>query len=247
MPGNTPFNREFLSQLQRLKIRTRRNFLGSRQGLHTTNRKGQGMEFADYRGYVAGDDYRHIDWGLYGRSDRLYIREFREEQDLSVSILLDASGSMAVPELKFQFARDLALSLAYVSVFSGDTARIVPMKGAPMKGAPMKGAPVKGAATKGAPAGGRASEAPVPPSPALPRFRTARAVRAAMHKLNALQAEGEVPDGHLCSGSARKRKARWQVFSHLGFLLSGRRSLRRTRCCSHEKLRAFTSAGCLPV
>ncbi len=118
-----PFTPSFFRRLQQLKIRTRRSFLGSRQGSHLSKRKGQGLEFSDYRPYAPGDDYRHIDWGVYGRTDRVYVREFREEQDLNVLVVLDTSASMGYPqgERKFESARDLALSLGYVALTDGDS------------------------------------------------------------------------------------------------------------------------------
>jgi len=118
-----PFTPTFFRRLQALKIHTRRSFLGSRQGSHISNRRGHGLEFAEFRPYTAGDDFRHIDWGIYGRSDRLYIREFRDEQDLNVAVILDTSASMAHPagESKFELARDVALSLGYIALSDGDT------------------------------------------------------------------------------------------------------------------------------
>ncbi len=118
-----PFTPKFLSRLQQLKIRTRRSFLGSRQGIHESIRRGQGLEFSDFRPYVPGDDYRHIDWGVYGRSDRLYVKQFRAEQDLNVLIMLDTSESMRFPlgERKFELARDVALALGYIALIDGDS------------------------------------------------------------------------------------------------------------------------------
>jgi uncharacterized protein (DUF58 family) len=116
------FTPAFFVKLQQLKIYTRRSYLGSRQGAHISKRRGHGLEFADYRTYVAGDDYRHIDWGVYGRTDRLYIKEFREEQELQTLFLVDSSASMGCPESKFATARDLAISLAYVALSNGDSA-----------------------------------------------------------------------------------------------------------------------------
>lgn len=117
------FTPSFFRRLQQLKIRTRRSFLGSRQGSHLSHRKGQGLEFSDYRQYAPGDDFRHIDWGVFGRTDRLYVREFREEQDLNVMVVLDCSSSMAYPEgeKKFELARMIALALGYVALTDGDT------------------------------------------------------------------------------------------------------------------------------
>ena len=118
-----PFTPTFLARLQQLKIRTRRSFLGSRQGSHESIRRGQGLEFSDFRPYVPGDDFRHIDWGVYGRTDRLYVKQFRAEQDLNVLVMLDTSASMALPsgEGKFELARDLALALGYITLVDGDT------------------------------------------------------------------------------------------------------------------------------
>jgi uncharacterized protein (DUF58 family) len=118
-----PFTPSFFRRLQQLKIRTRRTFLGSRQGSHLSLRKGHGLEFADFRPYAPGDDFRHIDFGVYGRTDRLYVRQFREEQDLNVIVLLDTSASMGFPadQGKFILARDLALALGYIALTDGDT------------------------------------------------------------------------------------------------------------------------------
>ncbi len=117
------FQPRFLRKLQQLKIHTRRSMLGSRQGAHLSLRRGHGLEFADFRPYAPGDDFRHIDWGVYGRTDRLYVRQFREEQDLNIIILLDTSASMAHPAGtgKFKLARDIALALGYVALTDGDT------------------------------------------------------------------------------------------------------------------------------
>jgi len=98
-----PFSPSFYRRLQQLKIRTRRSFLGSRQGSHLSPRKGQGLEFSEFRPYTPGDDYRYIDWGVYGRTDRVFIRQYREEQDLNVMVMLDASASMAYPEDEGKF------------------------------------------------------------------------------------------------------------------------------------------------
>jgi len=116
------FSPRFFLKLQQLKIHSRRSYLGTRQGSHISKKRGHGLEFADYRSYVPGDDFRHIDWGVYGRTDRLYLREFREEQELQILFLVDPSGSMAHPKEKFEMARALSVALAYVALSNGDTA-----------------------------------------------------------------------------------------------------------------------------
>ena len=97
--------------------------LGSRQGSHRSIRRGHGLEFSDFRPYSAGDDIRQIDWNVYGRTDRLYVREYREERDLNVVLLIDTSASMGYPvgENKFEFARRLALALGYIGLADGDS------------------------------------------------------------------------------------------------------------------------------
>ena len=124
---NSPFTDDFFRRLQSLKIHTRRAFLGSRQGAHSSIRKGHGLEFSDFRPYAKGDDFRHIDWAVYGRTDRLYVRQFREEQDLNVVIAIDTSASMGHPEgeKKFEMAKNLALALSYIALTDGDTISMV--------------------------------------------------------------------------------------------------------------------------
>lgn len=107
-------------------MRARRAYLGTRQGGHLSPKRGHGIEFSDYRQYELGDNPRHIDWGLFGRTERLYVKRFQEEQDLQVLIALDASASMgSVPEdLKWERSLDIALSLSYIALMSQDTVRL---------------------------------------------------------------------------------------------------------------------------
>ena len=111
-----PFTPRFLSQLETLRLRTRKEFLGSHTGSYSSPRRGTSLEFADYRRYAPGDDLRYLDWGIYARSDRLYIKLFREEVDLFAYVFIDASASMAFPSLneKFLPASHIALAIAYV-------------------------------------------------------------------------------------------------------------------------------------
>jgi hypothetical protein len=89
------------------------------------------LEFSDFRHYSLGDDFRYIDWGLYGRTDKLYIKLFKEEEDLLTYIFLDASRSMAYPasDKKFEAAVSIALALAYVALSSGDRVMLRLMAG----------------------------------------------------------------------------------------------------------------------
>ena len=123
------FTPQYLAQLELLKIHSRRAYLGSRQGGHVSLKRGHGLEFSDFREYELGDSPRHIDWGLYGRTDKLYVKRFQEEQDLPVLIILDSSASMnAIPsDAKWEFACNLTLSLTYVGLIQQDTVTIAPL------------------------------------------------------------------------------------------------------------------------
>ncbi|MCB0318216.1 MAG: DUF58 domain-containing protein, partial [Bdellovibrionales bacterium] len=116
------FTPSYLKSLELLKFKSRRAYLGLREGGHASIKRGHGIEFADYRKYELGDDPRHIDWGVYARSDRLYLKRFREERDLSLLLMLDATNSMFVPaeDSKWEYARDIALTLAYIALSQQD-------------------------------------------------------------------------------------------------------------------------------
>jgi uncharacterized protein (DUF58 family) len=122
----TPFTPEFLTQLETLRLRTRKEFLGSHPGSYSSPRRGTSLEFADYRRYAPGDDLRYLDWGIYARSDRLYVKLFREEVDLFAYIFIDGSASMAFPtrEDKFIPATHVALALAYVILANQDHVKL---------------------------------------------------------------------------------------------------------------------------
>src|SRR5918911_2134331 len=111
-----PFTPEFLTQLETLRLRTRKEFLGSHTGSYSSPRRGTSLEFADYRRYSPGDDLRYLDWGIYARSDRLYVKLYREEVDLFAYMFIDGSASMGFPSVNAKFgpASDIAAALAYV-------------------------------------------------------------------------------------------------------------------------------------
>lgn len=120
------FTPKFLARLETLHIRSRRRFLGSRPGSHLSLRRGAGIEFADHRHYTPGDDLRYIDWTLYSRTDRFYVKLFQEEEELYTYLFLDASASMAYPEQDQKFARacDITLALAYVVLTGADAVKL---------------------------------------------------------------------------------------------------------------------------
>ncbi len=121
------FTPKYLRMLNLFRLHARKAFLGTRQGGHLSPKRGHGIEFSDYRQYELGDNPRHIDWGLYGRTERLYVKRFQEEQDLQVLIAVDASASMAAApqDLKWDRAREIALSLGYIALMSQDAVSMV--------------------------------------------------------------------------------------------------------------------------
>ncbi len=111
-----------LRSLGLLTLRSRRALLGVTQGIHVSLKRGHGIEFSDYRNYQPGDNPRDIDWNLYARSDRMYVKTFNEEQNLAVYIIVDGSRSMrcSIGEDKWSFAASLALGIAYVALSQRD-------------------------------------------------------------------------------------------------------------------------------
>src|SRR6267142_5374834 len=85
---------QLLAQLERLELVSRKVFRGRMKGERKSKRKGQSVEFADFRQYVPGDDLRFIDWNLFARMERLYLKLFLEEEDLHFFALVDTSASM---------------------------------------------------------------------------------------------------------------------------------------------------------
>jgi uncharacterized protein (DUF58 family) len=132
-----PFTPKFLSQLETLRLRTRKEFLGGQSGSYASPRRGTSLEFADYRRYAPGDDLRYLDWGIYARSDRLYVKLFREEVDLFVYVFIDASASMAFPSAREKFipASHIAAALSYVVLANQDHVKIHLLGGASGAGA----------------------------------------------------------------------------------------------------------------
>ncbi len=109
-------NPEVLARLTRLDLKAKLVVEGFMSGLHSSPYKGFSQEFADYRQYMPGDEPKRIDWRVFGRSDRFYIKEYQEETNLRAYILLDKSGSMGYGKkiTKLEYAKYLSASLAYM-------------------------------------------------------------------------------------------------------------------------------------
>ncbi|QBD81821.1 DUF58 domain-containing protein [Ktedonosporobacter rubrisoli] len=127
MPENNgqarfPLDATVLQRLDNLTLLTRRSMATGRPGRRRSPMAGSSMEFADYRRYAPGDDFRRIDWRAYARLERLFLRVFEAEENITVTILIDCSGSMqhGTPA-KIELAQKLAAALAYVALKSEDS------------------------------------------------------------------------------------------------------------------------------
>lgn len=115
------FDAAFLKKLELLTLSARRAMAGQTRGEQRSTRHGSSVEFADYRQYTPGDDYRRIDWNAYARFDNVFLKLFREEEDLNLHVMVDASASMdfGLPS-KFNYARKVAGALAYIALHNTD-------------------------------------------------------------------------------------------------------------------------------
>lgn len=121
------FDEEFLRKLEYLHVVSRKAFTGTLRAERKTRKVGSGIEFADHRKYTLGDDFRYIDWNVYGRVDKLLLRLFEEEEDLHIYVLLDVSRSMLIGEpLKLHYAMKVAAALTYIGLANLDRVGIVP-------------------------------------------------------------------------------------------------------------------------
>src|ERR1700723_429482 len=93
-PNQPLLEPKFLARLEQLELVSRKIFMGRMKGERRSKKKGQSVEFADYRNYVIGDDLLFLAWNLYARLDRLFLRLFMEEEDLHFYVLIDNSLSM---------------------------------------------------------------------------------------------------------------------------------------------------------
>jgi uncharacterized protein (DUF58 family) len=118
---------ELLRRLEQFQLLASRRAKSSARGERRSRARGQSVEFADHRNYVPGDDFRYLDWNLYGRLEKLFLKLYEEERELPVRIFLDASESMTFGEpRKFDFARQIAAAIGYVALCGFDRVSVVP-------------------------------------------------------------------------------------------------------------------------
>ncbi|MCA9248930.1 MAG: DUF58 domain-containing protein [Planctomycetales bacterium] len=124
------FDPETLAKIQGLQLRARHIVEGYVSGLHRSPYHGYSIEFAEHREYVPGDDLRYVDWKVFGKTDKVYLKQYEEETNLISYVLLDTSESMAYrgPDAamsKLDFAKCLAASLAYLVLQQQDSVGLV--------------------------------------------------------------------------------------------------------------------------
>jgi uncharacterized protein (DUF58 family) len=111
----------FLHKLEQLELVSRKIFVGRMKGERKSKRRGSSVEFAEHRNYAFGDDLRHIDWNVYGRLDKLFVKLFHEEEDLHVYTLLDTSESMDFgTPTKLRYGKQVAAALAFIGLVNHD-------------------------------------------------------------------------------------------------------------------------------
>jgi uncharacterized protein (DUF58 family) len=151
-PADTPRPRsiddllgpELMARLDRLDVLSRKVFSGKLPGERRSRRRGSSVEFDDYRNYIAGDDLRRIDWNVYARLDRFFIKLFREEEDQALILVIDASASMdAGSPSKLVLALRLAMSLGYIGLVNHQRV-VAAVVGAPGRPALQQLAPLRG-------------------------------------------------------------------------------------------------------
>ncbi len=130
MPGDLLLEPEFLRKLETLSLLSRRMVQSGLRGERRSSTLGRGVEYADYRSYQAGDDYRYIDWNIFSRLDRLFVKLFSEEEDINVHLLVDQSRSMAFPPApvrpsKLQYAARVAAAIGYIGLVNLDRVSVV--------------------------------------------------------------------------------------------------------------------------
>lgn len=133
----------FLKKLEALSLASRRVFAGQTKGERRSTKRGSSIEFADFREYTHGDDLRYVDWKAYGRLEKLFLKLFVEEEDLSIHLLVDTSGSMEFGQpSKALYARRLAAALGYLALSEYDRVLLASFSGSlgeahpPLRGKP---------------------------------------------------------------------------------------------------------------
>src|SRR5512139_2076290 len=129
MADDKLFDEKSRRNFEELTLVSTRVRVGAMKGERRSTKRGTSIEFADYRDYVRGDDLRRLDWNIYARLARPFIKLLEEEEDLAVHVLLDSSRSMDYGEAeqhKFRYPQRLAAALCYITLAAGDRLTVTP-------------------------------------------------------------------------------------------------------------------------
>ena len=136
---------DFLRKIERLSLVAKRVFPGQLRGERRSTKRGSSVEFADYRNYTIGDDFRRVDWNVYARLEKLFLKLFVEEEDLHVYILIDASRSMDIlspskdgSPSKLLYAKRIAAALSYIALGNLDRVGLAALHGSGSETLPPK-------------------------------------------------------------------------------------------------------------
>src|SRR5919107_194704 len=126
----TVFDEGLLRQLERLQLIMKAPVRGGLKGGRRSVKRGQSVEFADFRDYALGDDLRQLDWNVLARLEKLFVKLYVEEEDITIHFLLDASASMAAGHpSKLVFAKRAAAALGYIGLASEDRVAVTALVG----------------------------------------------------------------------------------------------------------------------
>lgn len=120
----TAIDAELLDAIDRLRLLGRQVAFGALAGMHRSSRRGQSIEFNEHKVYTPGDDVRHIDWRAFAKTDRFHVKQFEDETNLTLELLVDHSGSMDYASesrsTKLDYARQIAAALSYLALRQAD-------------------------------------------------------------------------------------------------------------------------------
>ncbi|MBC7792942.1 MAG: DUF58 domain-containing protein [Clostridia bacterium] len=129
MTSSYELSPQLLSDIETLQVAARNIVAGALAGAHRSNRRGSSIEFSEHKLYTPGDEIRHIDWRAYAKTDRYHVKQFEDETNISLELLIDSSASMAFAaedrKPKLEYARTLGAALCYLALRQGDASGLV--------------------------------------------------------------------------------------------------------------------------
>ncbi|MBS4198781.1 DUF58 domain-containing protein [Bacillus sp. FJAT-49732] len=133
------FSHEFLARLRKLRLVVDSKRTGVQKGIRRSHKFGSSLEFSDFRTYQPGDDVRLVDWNVYGRTRRHYIKRYLDEQEIKVSIYMDCTSSMRTIEAKWLLAKKIAAALSYITLVNEDRLSFLPISAVDLRSIERKG------------------------------------------------------------------------------------------------------------